>query len=114
MLVLVPSHCHNEWSRSLLLVGQVICRDLQFLNYSRLLRRIRTHEKLSVGGNRSVESHLNTIEIGKRDVSGKSVIILDDVTTTGNSIVACAKILKKAGATKVGAVVIGKTTRKLD
>lgn len=31
------------------------------------------------------------------DVKGKKVVILDDVTTTGNSLLAAAQILRTAG-----------------
>jgi len=44
------------------------------------------------------------------DVKGKKVVILDDVTTTGNSLIASAQILWSVGAEKVAAIAIGKTT----
>lgn len=111
VVVIVPSHRCGEWSESLKRVAVTICKELDMLNYSSGLKRIMNHAKLSTGGDRSKESHLKTIAFGKRDIVGKRVLILDDVTTTGNSIRACAEILKKAGAVKVGAVAIGKTTR---
>lgn len=43
-------------------------------------------------------------------VSGKNVIIVDDVFTTGATINECSKVLKENGATTITAVVIAKTT----
>ena len=39
--------------------------------------------------------------INKKSVCGKKIVIIDDVTTTGSTAEAIAKVLKKAGATKV-------------
>ena len=112
-VVLVPSHMHGEWSHALRMVARTICVALPMLNYSSTLKRITNHAKLSRGGNRSIESHLKTIVKGPRDVKGKKILLLDDVTTTGNSIKACAEILKAAGAVDVEAVVIGRTIKEV-
>lgn len=109
-LVLVPSHSKNEWSYSLQLLASEICKRLSINDYSRAIRRITDHEKLAWGGDRSVQSHLNTMRIEPDyEVNGKEVIILDDVTTTGGSLIACSKLLKRAGAQKCASVAIGKT-----
>lgn len=42
-------------------------------------------------------------------ISGRSVIIVDDVFTTGSTINECSKVLKESGAISVIAVVIAKT-----
>lgn len=43
-----------------------------------------------------------------KDVRGKTVIIVDDVTTTGATLEACARALKEAGAKKIMAFVVAK------
>lgn len=45
------------------------------------------------------------------DVSGKRVILVDDVTTTGSTLSAIAKLLLDAGAEDVGACVFAQTVR---
>ena len=44
-------------------------------------------------------------------ISGKSILLLDDVMTTGSTMDECAKELKKAGATAVIALTIARTAR---
>lgn len=43
------------------------------------------------------------------DLSGKSVLIVDDIATTGSTLSECARVLKTAGADKVYAVILAKT-----
>ena len=37
----------------------------------------------------------------KKDIGGKWIILVDDITTTGSTLRECAKVLKKSGAEKV-------------
>ena len=52
---------------------------------------------------------LGAYEITSTDVSGKRIIILDDVLTTGSTVSECARVLKTAGAEKVYVVTLAKT-----
>ena len=45
-------------------------------------------------------------------IAGKHVLLLDDVTTTGATLLECTKMLKKAGAARVDAVVFARTPEK--
>ena len=63
------------------------------------LRRTETIDKLAYGGNRNKEIHMKTIStIEDVDISGEIVLLMDDVTTTGNSLYACKEILLQHGA----------------
>lgn len=42
------------------------------------------------------------------DISGKYIILVDDVATTGATLFECAKVLKQGGAKKVGAIVLAR------
>lgn len=109
-VVIVPSHSKGCWSSSMMKVASELCEEFDMLNYSTALIRIMEHEKLACGGNRSIESHIKTIKFDTDyDIADKIVIILDDVTTTGGSILACKRILEAANAKKVSAIAIAKT-----
>jgi ComF family protein len=43
------------------------------------------------------------------DISHKNIIIVDDVVTTGTTLITCAKILKAHGARKIKAVTVSRT-----
>lgn len=38
---------------------------------------------------------------GKQDVSGKKILLVDDIVTTGNTLHECSRVLKRAGAKNV-------------
>lgn len=110
-IAVMPSHAAGQWNEALLEMANRLSKELRILNYSKVLIRETNHEKLTAGGDRSVESHLATIRINDGyKVAGKKFILLDDVTTSGKSLKAAAQILKNAGAEKVMAFAIGNTT----
>lgn len=64
--------------------------------------------KLSAAGRKSNAAHLYSA--GKNiDIKGKTVIIVDDVMTTGSTINSCAEILLEMGAEKIIAAVAAST-----
>lgn len=74
------------------------------------LVRTKKIPKLAHGGCRDKQVHLDSIIVADAHlISGKEVLLLDDVMTSGNSLEACKEILYKAGAEKVQALAIAKT-----
>lgn len=109
-LVVMPSHSAEKWNYALLQMAGKLCEELNMLGYLYALKREVEHDKLSIGGDRSFISHINTIRLNSGyDVKGKQIVVLDDITTTGNSLLASAQILLNAGAKRVRAIAIGKT-----
>lgn len=114
-LVVMPSHSQNNWSNSLLKMSNTLCNDLQLENYSFLLQRFKEHDKLAFGGDRNIKSHLSTIRINLNhnyNINNKSIIILDDVTTTGNSLLAAQEILKQYDIKKIYLLALSKTIKQ--
>jgi len=74
------------------------------------LRRHMTIDKLARGGARFEQVHLDSIRVtAPRMVRGATVLLLDDVASTGNSIRACRRLLREAGADRVAAIALGQT-----
>jgi ComF family protein len=48
---------------------------------------------------------------GKPDLSNKTVLLIDDVATTGSTVNECARVLKKAGVKEVYALVVARTVK---
>lgn len=42
-------------------------------------------------------------------VRGKSILLVDDIMTTGGTLLECCKVLKKSGAARVAAIVLART-----
>lgn len=76
------------------------------------LIRHKTVSKLAAGGDRSVETHLHSIEIKQGlGVRGECVLVLDDIATTGHSMEAVRLLLKRAGANRIAGIAIGRTVK---
>lgn len=108
----VPSH--DPWKP-----GSGI-RQLAQALASRHLRRdatsavVRTHRirALKLGGNRSLEHQLESLVAQEAElVYGRSVLLLDDVTTSGNSLRASRQRLLEAGAFRVKMLALAQTRR---
>lgn len=73
-----------------------------------IIIRTRDIESLHSGGSRSIEVHLNSLAINK-DIVGRKIIVMDDVTTSGGSLEAARTLLEKAGAKEVILFAFAKT-----
>ena len=73
------------------------------------LVREKTIDKLATGGNRSWFIHMDSIgTLQDESITGEVVLLMDDVTTTGNSLYACKEILLANGAKNVEMFALGK------
>lgn len=75
---------------------------------------VRTHRirALKLGGNRSIEHQLEGLVAQDVElVYGRSVLLLDDVTTSGNSLRASRQRLLEAGAFRVKMLALAQTRR---
>ena len=111
-IVVVPPH-HNEKDNSgIKILAQKVVEKKKLIDATSCLIRHKTIDRLLTGGNRSLETHLQSIKVVIQEViKGKKLLLIDDVSTTGNSLHACQKLLESAGANSVKCFVLGKTTR---
>lgn len=113
-IAVVPSSTRGKWSEGLCAITKAICDESpkRFVAIPQSLQRIRTIDKLARGGNRSVDIHLASIAPApgyERYFARKAVILLDDVTTTGNSLRACCMLLQQHGIDSVYPFALGRT-----
>lgn len=92
-------------------VAENIAKKNGFLDKSNRLIRTKDIHKLSAGGRRDKDVHLNSIKYKEDncDLSNKTIILIDDVITTGNSLIACREILMRCGAKQIVGLGIGRT-----
>ena len=111
-LVVVPPHHNGKDNSGIKILAQKIAYKKKLIDATSCLIRHKTINRLSTGGNRSLETHLQSIKVVTKEViKGKKLLLLDDVSTTGNSLNACQKLLESAGAKSVKCFVLAKTTR---
>lgn len=110
-IAIVPSHDPVNTHPGIRLLAQQLATLGYGVDATSCLVRHTLSPKKAQGGPRNVESDLATIRVENADLfSGKEVLLLDDVTTTGGSLMACQQLLLQSGATLVQCVALGQTT----
>ena len=71
-----------------------------------LFRRVEKVPQSSLSGPERRKNIAGAFSVSG-DVSGKSVLVADDLFTTGSTMRECAKVLREAGAVRVGGVTAG-------
>jgi ComF family protein len=106
ILVPVPLHRTRLWTRGFnqsTLVARELSRRLKIVADPLLLRRIRRTPPLKgmspIQRRKTVAGAFRVTD--KAAIAGKTIILVDDVLTTGSTAEACARALKRAGAARV-------------
>jgi hypothetical protein len=109
-IAVVPSHDPAKLAGGLGMLAAELARAGNRTDASPCLVRTTKIDKLAHGGDRSVDVHLRSIVVMHPElVKGRDVLLLDDVMRTGNSLIACRKLLLDSGARFVECAAIGKT-----
>ncbi len=109
-ICVVPSHDPEKKSGALHTFSAKLCQGTEREDLSGMLVRHTKIPKLAAGGRRDKEVHLNSIKvIAPSKVTGRRILLIDDVTTTGGSLEACKELLLKAGAKSVQCLALSKT-----
>lgn len=107
--------CEPDNSSIYKLIERLVDKHKGLHNGSGVLIRTKTVQSKHLGRDRkNITIDLNSIEINSKcgiDISGKNVLLIDDIITSGYSIAACEMILKRGGANKVFVLCLGKTAK---
>ncbi len=101
MVVPVPIHWRREFERGFNQAELLASKFLEAKPQSSALLRIRyTRPQVGLSGAHRRKNLIGAFR-ASNDVKGKSVLLVDDVTTTGSTFLECASALKEAGAARV-------------
>jgi ComF family protein len=108
LLVPVPLHRWRIWKRGYnqaALIASALSRRARIEAAPDILRRTRATPPLKGLGRReralTVRGAFKVTEEGRKRLAGRPVILVDDVFTSGATAGACAKALRRAGASSV-------------
>lgn len=90
------------------IIAQHISQALGWqLNTTGLVRKIHTHPQVGLNSQQRLENVRNIFGINNKiDFKNKTILLVDDVITTGATMRECAKILKQAGAKEIYGIVV--------
>ena len=72
--------------------------------------RTKTISKLARGGSRDIDIQRESLGVNPdMSITGSVILLVDDVTTSGNSLLACKELLLKHGAKDVAMFALGKS-----
>ncbi|WHI46608.1 ComF family protein [Microbulbifer sp. TRSA001] len=105
----VPSSTQGKAHKGFTHMFRVLQGAFYIKNSGNLLQRVRSIDPLHKGGSRSPNMHRETLTAVNRITPGDKVVLLDDVTTSGNSLKVAAELLREAGADVVLVLALCKT-----
>jgi len=113
LVIPVPLHSsrlrQRGFNQALLLANQVADSFSLPLCYDNLVRLKRTKPQVELSPEERLQNVKNAFSMLVPDrMIGKSVLIVDDVYTTGATMNECSRILKEAGAVRVSALTIAR------
>lgn len=110
IITVVPSSKQNVIGAGMESLAKGIANTYDNLQYIKCLNRNTSVPKKANGGIRNIENEYKTIDVvSQNEIIGKKIILMDDVTTTGTSLIATRNILLKNGASHVVCIALGKT-----
>ena len=116
-VVPVPLHPLKKWLRSYNqsdYLAQELCKRYGLKQQNSLLRRTRfTKSQTTLNGFERAKN-VSSAFLASPEVRGRTILLVDDVTTTHSTLLACASALRKAGAAKVYAACATAATHGAD
>ncbi len=109
-ICVVPSHESSTTNISgIAMLAKRLASD-ERIDKTDFLLRSKTIDKLAHGGSRNISTIKDSISVNPNmQISGDVILLVDDVTTSGNSLRACRDILLANGATRVAMFALGES-----
>lgn len=113
-LLPVPLHKkrlhERRYNQAALLCKYLSKRTMIETDYFSLQRVLNTIPQVSLTGEKRHNNLKNAFELKNSEkFKGKSVVIVDDVKTTGSTLNECAKVLRKAGVKNIYSLTLAQT-----
>ncbi len=114
LLIPVPIHqlrlLKRRYNQSALLVKYLALKSGVTADYFSLTRHQNTIPQVQLSGEARRRNLQKAFSVKyPQNLQGKSVVLIDDVETTGSTLKECAKVLKKAGVSKIYALTLART-----
>ena len=77
-----------------------------------LTRKRFTRKQATLKGHKRRKNLINAFDIKDKDIKNLHILLIDDVRTTGTTIISCAKVLMDHGAEKVSALTLASGRQK--
>lgn len=101
---------HRGFNQALIIARVISLRFAAPFMYDNLVRLRSTRPQVELSGQERAENVKGAFGLARpAEVSGKRVLIIDDVFTTGATMNECAKVLKEAGAASVTVYTLART-----
>jgi len=113
ILTAVPMHFLRQAQRGYNqseILANIIGNELKIEKNFKIIKKFRkTKSQVKFSGKKRRENLKNSFKIiDKNTVKNRTVIIVDDVTTTGATLEECAKVLREAGVKRVWGLVVAR------
>lgn len=112
IITAVPLHWLRKSSRGYNqseILGQMVAKKLKLPYQNLLIKKRKTERQVGLKGKERRENLQNIFAlIEGENIVGKTIILVDDITTTGTTLNECAKVLKENGAKRVWGLVLAK------
>jgi len=113
--LIIPAPLHPKrlrergFNQSLILALAVSKRFSLALDFTTLKRRIHTKPQVSLGGKERKVNVQGAFEVSEeKKIRGKSIVLVDDVYTTGSTVNECARVLTKSKAAEVAVLTLAR------
>jgi ComF family protein len=110
----VPLHWRRQWERGFNqseLLARTIARRCGIL-MRRALQRVRATSAQAGLSDHGRRKNVAAAFRCRADLSGKRILLIDDVMTTGSTAASCARALKAAGARRVVVLTVARADRR--